>query len=127
MQVRGTIGEFDLRRLLPDSPQLMPESMPESLSELLPMGLPFLGGNEPPCAAPDAANVFTVAADDPSAVRTAKSICAGCPWIEPCAEWAISRNERWSVWGGLTYYERRKIRNERRKAALWEALHGGTR
>lgn len=31
----------------------------------------------------------------------AKAICHRCPFIEPCAEWAVRNCEKHGVWGGL--------------------------
>lgn len=48
--------------------------------------------------------------------RKAKAICATCPVIEPCLEWALDHFEV-GVWGGTTHRERRAIRRERRRVA----------
>lgn len=39
----------------------------------------------------------------------AKSLCAVCPLVEPCREFAIINQEEWGVWGGLTEGERREF------------------
>lgn len=42
-------------------------------------------------------------------VRSARKICATCPVLVACREYAIPRDEV-GVWGGLTANQRRKIR-----------------
>lgn len=46
----------------------------------------------------------------------AKRICATCPVLNDCREWAIESCEPWGVWGGLSERERREERARRRKA-----------
>lgn len=41
--------------------------------------------------------------------KAAKRICANCAVISECLTHAISTNERYGVWGGLTETERRVI------------------
>lgn len=47
----------------------------------------------------------------------AKVICAACPVIKECREFALERREPYGVWGGMTEEERdahlRKIRRNR--------------
>ena len=45
--------------------------------------------------------------------RQAKSVCAGCPVLEECMEYAVADPELSGVWGGTTSRERREIRRER--------------
>jgi WhiB family redox-sensing transcriptional regulator len=42
----------------------------------------------------------------PHAKEKAIPICNRCPVIEPCREWAMSRDE-WGTWGGLTCGQRK--------------------
>lgn len=44
--------------------------------------------------------------------QAAKDVCAVCPQIEECLEYAL-KHEDFGVWGGMTETERRKVRNER--------------
>lgn len=78
----------------------------------VPTGLPWLRENvAPACANPFAALVFDDAGElhNPRhATRTAKAICATCPYFKPCREWGIQNAEGWGVWGGLNRYERRR-------------------
>lgn len=53
-----------------------------------------------------------------SNAKTAKQICAACPVRLECLEYAVSANERYGVWGGLSYKERQAIRSYRRRAEL---------
>lgn len=39
----------------------------------------------------------------------AKRICSTCPVIKACRNYAITRQERLGVWGGLTWNERRRL------------------
>lgn len=41
-------------------------------------------------------------------VRTARSICFLCPVRRDCLEFALSNEETWGVWGGLTGSERQR-------------------
>lgn len=43
----------------------------------------------------------------------AKQICARCPVIEPCREFALRTREPFGVWGGLAESERREILEQR--------------
>jgi len=38
--------------------------------------------------------------------QRAKAVCATCPVTTPCLEAAVQRDERYGVWGGLTFDER---------------------
>mgnify|MGYP001029482766 CR=1 FL=1 len=42
--------------------------------------------------------------------RRAKQICAGCPVIEQCRSHALSVDEIYGIWGGLSEHERNLIR-----------------
>jgi WhiB family redox-sensing transcriptional regulator len=43
----------------------------------------------------------------------ARSICARCEVRPECLEWALVTDERFGVWGGLTYRERMALLNIR--------------
>jgi WhiB family redox-sensing transcriptional regulator len=52
----------------------------------------------------------------PAAVRAAKRYCAGCRFLTPCREWAVSQGRSTiGVWGGTTDSERRAIVAGRRE------------
>ncbi|MGW4040436.1 WhiB family transcriptional regulator [Streptomyces sp. NPDC004778] len=42
--------------------------------------------------------------------REAKRVCAGCPALMACREWAIESRENSGVWGGLSEHERASLR-----------------
>lgn len=44
----------------------------------------------------------------------AKAVCMGCPVRRECQEHALTVEEHYGVWGGLTEHERRKIFADRR-------------
>ena len=46
-------------------------------------------------------------------VRQAKAVCSDCPVKQPCLDYAIANVELRGIWGGLTEYERRSIRQPR--------------
>ena len=47
----------------------------------------------------------------------AKAICAQCPVIAECREYALAAQEPYGVWGGLTQEERRELIRESREEA----------
>lgn len=46
-------------------------------------------------------------------VREAKKVCETCPVRAQCLEYALENDEQFGVWGGLSVYERRKIKTKR--------------
>lgn len=50
-------------------------------------------------------------ADGPS-VEKAKAICAVCPVIEDCLEYALETNQRAGIWAGTTEKERKSLRRK---------------
>ena len=58
---------------------------------------------KPPCSEEDP-EIFW----DDELVEKAKSICARCPVMGQCLDWAIEHQEYGGVWGGLTDKERAK-------------------
>jgi WhiB family redox-sensing transcriptional regulator len=48
--------------------------------------------------------------DKGESTRAPKSICAACPVRNECLEYALTHNERYGVWGGLSERERRQLR-----------------
>ncbi len=46
------------------------------------------------------------------AVARAKQICAGCPVAAECLAYAVTTDQRFGVWGGLTAHERRPGRRK---------------
>lgn len=45
-----------------------------------------------------------------ASLKDAKAICAKCPVRDTCLSEALEGEERFGVWGGLSEYERRKLR-----------------
>ncbi len=46
-------------------------------------------------------------------VREAKRVCASCPVRAECLDWAITHDQRYGVWGGLTPNERMQLHRHR--------------
>lgn len=47
--------------------------------------------------------------------RGAKRVCAGCDIREACLEWALTHDERFGVWGGMSTRDRDTFVEERRR------------
>lgn len=66
---------------------------------------------EPRCAEVDPELWFPEEGQSP---KPAKSICAGCPVLTACLEYALylddAFGEQYGVWGGMTRVERRELR-----------------
>lgn len=56
--------------------------------------------------------------EDGAGVRLAKQICRECPVRTQCLNYALEFNEDKGVWGGHSERERRRIRQQRARAAL---------
>lgn len=58
---------------------------------------------------------------DEASLLRAKGICAVCPVIEDCLEYALETNQRAGIWGGTSEKERKSLRRkwlaERRRTA----------
>ncbi len=54
-------------------------------------------------------------------VERAMAVCAACPVIEDCLEYALETNQRAGIWGGTSERERKSLRRkwlaERRRSA----------
>lgn len=48
-----------------------------------------------------------------AANEEAKAVCEQCATKEECLELAVSRDEKFGIWGGLTTYQRKKLRKGR--------------
>lgn len=42
--------------------------------------------------------------------REAKRICQACAVRDECLEYSLANDERWGIWGGLTWRERKRLR-----------------
>lgn len=58
---------------------------------------------------------------DEGSIEKAKAICAVCPVIDDCLEYALETNQRSGIWGGTSEKERKSLRRkwlaERRRSA----------
>ena len=50
-------------------------------------------------------------------IAAAKSICAACPVLAQCLDFALEARQDYGVWGGLTEDERRSLRRSRQRRA----------
>lgn len=48
--------------------------------------------------------------DKGGSTREAKKICLGCEVRHECLQWALDRDERFGIWGGLSERERRRLK-----------------
>lgn len=51
-------------------------------------------------------------AADERSVEKAKGICAVCPVMEDCLQYALETNQRSGIWGGTTEKERKSLRRK---------------
>ena len=54
--------------------------------------------------------------NDEDSVATAKNVCGQCIARLACLEFALTNNEKYGVWGGLTTKERTSIRRARARS-----------
>ena len=48
-----------------------------------------------------------------ASTREAKEVCRGCVVREECLEYALSKGEKFGIWGGMSERERRRLRRAR--------------
>lgn len=67
-------------------------------------------------------------AGDPHSTRDAVETCRGCPVRVECRDWAITNDEIFGIWGGLSVVERQRLASRRRLAFLrrWVSRHDWT-
>lgn len=41
---------------------------------------------------------------------TAEALCAGCPFLEACRDYAVAAQEEHGIWGGTTYDMRKQLK-----------------
>lgn len=58
---------------------------------------------------PDPEVFFRAGRGEALAIATAKQLCADCPVRTACLEYALTHNEEYGVWGGLTEGERFRL------------------
>lgn len=49
--------------------------------------------------------------------REAKKICVGCEVKDECLEYALAKDERFGIWGGMSERERRRLKSLRRSVS----------
>lgn len=91
--MRGTLG-------------LGPSPAPDTLTRSL-GALPDFDGAL--CAQADPDEWFP---DKGESNATAKAICTACPVINECLDYALTNNEQWGIYGGLSHLERRALMKE---------------
>ncbi|MFC7655469.1 WhiB family transcriptional regulator [Pseudonocardia benzenivorans] len=69
--------------------------------------------DEAACRGEDSALFFPVGNAGPALAQTAraKAVCARCPVVESCRDWARAYEDS-GVWGGEDEYERRAARGQ---------------
>lgn len=55
---------------------------------------------------------FFLAGDDLKGMRSAQAVCAECPVVAECLEFALASNQSLGIWGGTTPNERRRLRRD---------------
>ncbi|WP_432050340.1 WhiB family transcriptional regulator [Verrucosispora sp. NA02020] len=50
--------------------------------------------------------------DKGGSTREAKRVCGRCEVKQECLDYALGRDERFGIWGGLTEQERRKLKKK---------------
>jgi WhiB family redox-sensing transcriptional regulator len=84
-----------------------------------PVSLPVIGMTEEGwrldalCAETDPEAFFP---EKGGSTREAKRVCTGCAVRAECLEFALTNDERFGIWGGLSERERRRLRLQRRDA-----------
>jgi WhiB family transcriptional regulator, redox-sensing transcriptional regulator len=51
---------------------------------------------------------------DPKGARRAKNVCLHCEVRPECLQYAVTNDERFGIWGGLSERERRRLKYRRR-------------
>ena len=75
----------------------------------------FIDKGKPKCAETDP-DIFFPDPEVPGSeerTRRAKRVCASCPYLDECKQWAIDNYEI-GIWGGTTDSDRRGIRRGQR-------------
>jgi WhiB family redox-sensing transcriptional regulator len=61
------------------------------------------------CARPDVSHISFYEDRRPEGAEPAKAICSRCVVREECLDYALTGNERYGIWGGMTPGERSDI------------------
>lgn len=62
--------------------------------------------------------------DKGGSTKQAKDICLGCPVRLECLQYALDRDERFGIWGGLSERERRRLKRRQLAAPVFSKLCG---
>jgi len=74
-----------------------------------------IAGNYVPCMNfPDLFFQELVGKDAVHNQRMAKELCSECPVIQQCLTFAMKHDEPYGIWGGLSPYERRLLKNKKK-------------
>lgn len=57
-------------------------------------------------------------------IAAARAVCARCPVVSQCLDWALRAGEPAGIWGGTTPDERRRLRRYARDAHLRPEIIG---
>ena len=82
-------------------------------ANVLYLGIPTMGAEDAEwhdralCAQTDPEAFFP---EKGGSTREAKKICTGCDVRAECLSYALSNDERFGIWGGLSERERRKLK-----------------
>lgn len=64
-----------------------------------------------------------LASTDPAKRAQAIAVCLRCPALQPCRDWSLNlpSSERGTIWGGLTYLARMRLKRQRQAASATPA------
>lgn len=70
------------------------------------------------CRGKDPEVFFPIGTSGPALqqIEDAKAVCARCPVIDTCLEWALEHGMDSGVWGGLSEEDRRALRRRNARA-----------
>lgn len=93
--------------------------MAKRISPVKPSNLSLVWQERAACKGMDQDVFYGPDAPESSAERIAreekaKSVCASCPVREQCLNYALTQNEVYGIWGGMTERERRAIKSGKR-------------
>lgn len=105
MRVHGVPGPHSTPYAVTAGPRLTDISA--SIFDNLPSQPEWMG--DAVCAQTDPDQFFPERGGSP---KDAKKVCLSCPVISQCRAYALGRDERFGVWGGLTERERRRLKRD---------------
>ena len=90
----------------------IPDPRPRELDPPIPY-IPARWGDYAKCRGLDTEVFFSDIRGNSPRIDEAKRLCHGCQAKDDCLTYAIQRNEKWGIWGGLTTRQRRNLGNSR--------------